>query len=238
MSSINTTAPAKFFNFDKNKLQFWLSDEPSFNEINTADFIKTFTTRGCYDFYAPSWSVAAEAIFDLPGDPAEYAYPAHEDVVATLLQEEVGKIYELGIKSVEIFIPEILGDSLETAVKIVNGAIVPRIFVHISGWDYFEYHLSVPEGVEYHPEIEKEIEKLLEKNRRLSEVEIDLSSKDVATYILSEGGAYFAGSGIGWILKDVKNPKAQRVVDMWSNDEKPNEPWEIEVFGHLKDYLS
>lgn len=93
-------------------------------------------------------------------------------------------------------------------------------------------------GVEYHPDIEREVEKLLEKNRRLEEVKIELTSRDVASYILSEGGAHWAGHGIGWILEDVKNEKANRIVNMWNHDENPASPWEVEVFEHLKDYLS
>ena len=235
-STMNTTAPAQYINFNWNKLSFWLSNEPQYRVVPNDGAVTMI--EGGVDEIAGSWSASSEAIFELPGNPDEYRYPYMADVMEALLNAPVGEEVVLKVREVEFYVPEVFEKStLETKVSVVAGRIQPGVWVTLADGQWlWKCDFSIKE--EYHHAIEREVEKFFKWKSYLSEVEITLTSKDVASYILQNGGATYAGYGIGWILGKVKVERAQQVVERWNNEQQPEGDFEIEVFAYLKELLS
>ena len=233
-STMNTTAPAQYINFNWNKLSFWLSNEPAYRLLDNE--AAACEIAGSLSELKGNWSASSEAIFELPGNPSEYRYPMMADVMDALLNAPVGEEVVLKVREVEFYVPEILGNSLETKVSVVSGRIVPTICVTLADGQYLCMDFCTE--AEWHPAIELEVEKYFKWKTYLAEVEITLTNKDVALYILQQGGARYAGHGIGWILGDVKQEQAKKIVEKWNYEMEPVGEFECEVFACLKELLS
>lgn len=224
----------KYINFDKNKLEVYVSDLPHFQVDKEGKRLEALLRKEI-NLYTQSFSFVAE---EFESSNLQLRFPQCSELIAKASED----FYMFEVESVNLYVPEILGDSLETAVKVVKGEIIPRVFVQVQGADYIEYHISVPDCTEYHYEIEESLELFLGKTRYLEGVEVSMTSPEgMAAYILSEGGAYWSGNCCGWVIDPnqiIKDEMASQIVEMWYYGESPTSQFEAEVFECLKARLS